>query len=107
MKKLMVMTLAAAMLTVPALADDHEGHKGSKGHKGGFMFEKLDTDGDGSVSKEEFLRVHEERFTKMDTNGDGVISKEEIEAAKAEWKGKMKERRASKKTEPKDEPAAE
>jgi Ca2+-binding EF-hand superfamily protein len=38
---------------------------------------KLDTDGDGKVSYEEYRaskeKAHERQFKKMDTNGDGFI----------------------------------
>ncbi len=51
------------------------------------MFKKLDKDGNGSVSKEEFLASPgakkdaakaTERFGKMDKNSDGSLSKEEM-----------------------------
>jgi Ca2+-binding EF-hand superfamily protein len=51
------------------------------------MFKKLDKDGNGSVSKEEFMASPgakkdatkaEERFGKMDKNKDGSLSKEEM-----------------------------
>lgn len=55
---------------------------------GGEMFRKLDTDGDGNISKQEFFagprikRLPEEKrekiFTRLDGDGDGVISRAEI-----------------------------
>ncbi|QEL14398.1 EF-hand domain-containing protein [Limnoglobus roseus] len=87
-------------------ADDPKPEKG-KGKLGGLdkgkMFEKLDADGDGKVSKEEYKKGMEKlkealgdkagekgkkvaekmdpdkMFEKIDTNKDGYISKEEYE----------------------------
>ena len=46
---------------------------------------KIDTNGDGKISKEEFManakKEAEERFAKVDANGDGVIDESEIKAA--------------------------
>ncbi len=80
MKKVFALTLLALTLsTAPIFAEDHH-----TGH--GKMFEKFDVDGDGSITKEEFLKRHEERFTKVDSNSDGTLSKDEVEAMKAEMK---------------------
>ncbi len=45
----------------------------------GEMLKRMDKDGDGSVSKEEFVSSNEERFNQMDENKDGKVSKEEME----------------------------
>jgi hypothetical protein len=65
---------------------------GEKKHKSPEeVFKKLDTDGDGFISLEEFKASPqaqkdpakaEERFKKMDTNGDGKVSLEEFKAAR-------------------------
>ena len=34
---------------------------------------KMDTDGDGSVSKDEFMSHAEKKFSHKDKNGDGVL----------------------------------
>lgn len=97
--------------SLPVLADDHMG-----GHDGKPKMDreiKGDTNGDGMISKDEFMAKAEERFATMDANGDGKIEREEAKAAhekkrskmkekRAEMKEKMKERRAEK-----DESAAE
>jgi hypothetical protein len=87
MKKLMMLTAAALVISAPAAFAEPDG----KPHHKGDMLEKIDTDKDGAVSKAEFLAFHEERFKEIDANGDGKISKEEGEAKKAEWKAKRKE----------------
>lgn len=38
---------------------------------------EVDTNGDGNISKEEFMASCEKRFQKMDANGDGQITKED------------------------------
>lgn len=39
---------------------------------------KMDTDGDGSVSKEEFMSYSETKFKHKDKNGDGILSNDEL-----------------------------
>lgn len=51
---------------------------------------KLDKNGDGVVSREEFYARHHEHFNKMDANKDGQLSQEERRTA---HRAMMKERR--------------
>ena len=57
------------------------------------MLKKLDTNGDGKISKEEWLEFSrkeaEDRYSKMDTNSDGAVDKTEME----EGSRKMREMR--------------
>lgn len=88
MKKLFLAAVAISALSIgatTAMADNHGDH-GNKGK----MMERVDTDGDGQVSKAEFMAKHEEKFTKMDANGDGFVSKDEMKDAKGKMKDKMK-----------------
>ena len=39
--------------------------------------QQMDTNGDGVISKTEFMTQTESRFAKMDANGDGSIAQEE------------------------------
>lgn len=73
-----------------ALADHHEGGMGHK--KGPKMLERIDTNGDGKVSKAEFDASHAERFSKMDANGDGFLEKNEMKSARKAMRAKMKNR---------------
>lgn len=91
MKKTLALAILALCIAAPvAQADDHEGH-----HKGN-MFEKHDTNGDGVISKAEFMAEAEARFAKMDTDGDGNFSKDEAEAFREKMQEKMKEYRSKK-----------
>lgn len=113
MKKLLMLTAAVfALQALPALAED-----GAKdGHKRGDFFEKVDTNKDGQISKDEFMAADKDRaenkFKEMDANGDGNVTKEEgkahHEAKKAEWEKRKAEHQAKKDAEkPADAPAAE
>lgn len=88
MKKLLAISALALILSGPAMA----GEEGQ--HEPGKMFEKVDTDKDGLISKAEFLAKHEEMFTKIDTNTDGSLSKEELDAGREKWKAMRKEHEA-------------
>lgn len=57
------------------------------------MFDMSDVNGDGMLTKEEFMTVHEKRFVEMDLNGDGQVSREEANKKREEMRAKMKERR--------------
>ena len=44
------------------------------------MFALMDTDGDGTISLQEFQAAHERIFKAMDANKDGRLTLEEIQA---------------------------
>jgi Ca2+-binding EF-hand superfamily protein len=82
-------------------AQEHQKKPPERQHKSvDEIFKEKDTNQDGKLSKEEFLKgVPEERkagaekrFAAMDTNKDGFVTKEEMKAAFE----KMKERREKK-----------
>ncbi|MEN8130675.1 MAG: hypothetical protein ABFS45_10880 [Pseudomonadota bacterium] len=52
---------------------------------------RMDADGDGNVTKNEFMQGHEAMFEKIDQNGDGVIDQTERGAHMMKMKGFMKE----------------
>lgn len=79
----LIIALAAIIIGVPAWAED-EGKRPDRPerrHKHRAHMQKMDTDGDGKISLDEFLAGHEarlrERFDKMDRNGDGFLSKDD------------------------------
>jgi len=55
-------------------------------NKGPIWFRKMDRNGDGDVSRTEWLGTKED-FDKIDTNGDGLISLEEAEKYDARMRG--------------------
>ena len=54
---------------------------GGHGDRAAMMFERLDANGDGQITREEFDGAREARFTEADGNGDGLLSAEEMIAA--------------------------
>jgi uncharacterized low-complexity protein len=51
-----------------------------KGMQGGCGMTRMDADGDGNVSKDEFMKGHAAKFDEIDKNSDGVIDQPEGEA---------------------------
>lgn len=81
MKKLMMMAVAATVLAAPgAMANQKDGHKD------GMWFSKVDTNGDGMISKSEHEKASAEKFAKLDANNDGQITQEEARAAQEKMK---------------------
>jgi hypothetical protein len=82
-----LMSAAALAQNTATTADVHHGH--------GDHFKKADTNGDGFISKDEFLARSGQRFDKLDGDKDGKVSQDEMKAAhekfaakRAEWKAK-------------------
>lgn len=94
MAKMPLTALAAIMMASPALADHHGGdkaHNGEKKQRAGVL-ERLDSDGDGRISRDEFLAPHIAKFEKMDADGDGYVSAEEMQAAREAMKERYQNR---------------
>lgn len=92
MKKVTLAAILASTATLGvagyAAADHHRGH--GKGQ----MIEKLDTDGDGQITKAEVEALKAEKFAEADANGDGGLSLDELEAFhEAERERRMEARR--------------
>jgi Ca2+-binding EF-hand superfamily protein len=64
-------------------------HRGM--HKG--MLERLDADGDGRLSKDEFVDGAMPMFDKADTDGNSVLDTKELEAMKQAGKQRLRELR--------------
>jgi Ca2+-binding EF-hand superfamily protein len=59
-----------------------QGKDGNKGGERRGPMAHLDTDGDGKVSKAEATALGQKMFQRVDANSDGVITKEELKAAR-------------------------
>ena len=89
MKKQVLMLAAFAFILTSgaAVAEESPGMRGSEGHAmmghGAamrFIFALMDSDGDGTVSLQEFQAAHEKIFKAMDTDKDGTLTLEEMQA---------------------------
>jgi len=78
----------AALPLSPLLAQDagSPGQRDQLRQKMQEHMKKMDRDGNGAISKTEFLAHAEERFNKMDSDGDGQITKEEQAARRERFK---------------------
>jgi len=86
MKKVMVVMLVLGCLAFAAVAYAQPAPAGGGGEK---KANRLDKDGDGVVSKDEFPG-RAEAFTKADSNGDGVIDSAEMAASREKLQEKRK-----------------
>lgn len=98
MKKFTLSVITMALFfSIPTYANNTE--KIENSNKNNKRIEKIDTDGDGLLSKKELLFAHRERikkmFSKFDKDKDGKLSREELRASrkgmkKKHYKGKEK-----------------
>jgi len=93
MNKHVSRTIAASclLLALPvsmALAADQMTKRGNFADR---MFETMDANHDGAVTRKEFDAFHDQRFKQMDANHDGKISREEHDAMHQRFAGQMRE----------------
>ena len=94
MKKFLIATTALVFAGTASIAIAGDGHHDGKKrhHHMEKMFEKIDTNGDGVITKEESLAFHDKKFAKMDADSDGKVTKDEVkayhEAKRAEYKAR-------------------
>ncbi len=85
--------LAVCVGGATAWGAHHEGkgdHRHGKKHHGKH-FEKRDANGDGAISKDEWMAAADARFAKMDADGDGSISQDEWKGAHEAMRKRMKD----------------
>jgi uncharacterized low-complexity protein len=84
--------LASSAFTIPTASADENpftmtelssgymvaGKEGTCGEGKCGGMKMMDTDKDGAVSKEEFMKHHEEKFNKKDKNADGKLTDDEM-----------------------------
>lgn len=93
MKKILMLAVTGMVFMSPAAI---AGHHNDGDHKGK-MFEKMDTNNDGVITKDEFMSKHEQKFNEMDADNNGEVTREEAKAAMEKWRGKMKDRKENRK----------
>ena len=95
MKKSILLAMLSSVLAfgaINAYADHEAGHESA--HKA-----KVDADGDGKVSYDEYRASNEKKserqFKRMDTNGDGFIDAAEKQAQKDKMQAMRQKRKSS------------
>jgi hypothetical protein len=68
-------------------ACDENMHGQHHGQMDGMMFKKLDTNGDGVISKAEFNAFNAKHFKELDTNKDGKLTLEELQGGHKQGMG--------------------
>ena len=64
-------------VTAAEIANSPQAHERAE-HVAARIAKRVDANGDGTVSRDEFLAAARQRFAKMDANADGFISADEI-----------------------------
>lgn len=98
MKKTILATLAAALIAsvaVPAMAAQGKGHE--RGPRIERLMERFDADRDGAVLLEEVSAQRLAMFEAVDTDKSGSLSKDELKAFGDQRKQQREERRAERK----------
>ena len=89
-KTLVAAGMSAALLSVAACNGGRDHHRPPHHAK---LFEKMDSNSDGKITKSEFSTHSDEKFSKMDIDGDGAITKEEAKQHFKSMKKKHKHKR--------------
>ena len=76
--------LVAVLTTATALAAPTSDRAERFRQKMEERLQAMDTDGDGAISRQEYLQQAAERFARLDLNGDGLITVEEREQIRAQ-----------------------
>ena len=90
MKKVFMMTAAAMVMAVPAMAGDWSEEKIEE--KAQMYMQEIDTNSDGMISQAEHQAFANGMFEDADSNDDGSISSDEFMAFKKEEMKEKKEK---------------
>jgi Ca2+-binding EF-hand superfamily protein len=90
MKKILYLLAASALAAVamPVMAANGAAQSGDFAER---MFNRMDANGDGVITKKEFEDYNSKRFDELDTNHDGKVSHAEMEAAREKARKKFGE----------------
>ena len=100
-----LLMLTAAILTLPAIADDQRRH-GSFDRSDridGKMMRTMDIDDNGEITRDEFTSPAKDRIAKRDSNGDGVVTPEELDADFKQKQAEMITRSSERHTQKRDQ----
>ena len=81
--KIIIAAISTVGIASAALAHNH----GGNGPRAERMFERMDTDNDGRVTRTDANAFAIARFARMDANADGQITKDERRAARQARRG--------------------
>ena len=90
MKYTILLALGLALALPLHAANKNNGGQAKQKPHAAKAFNKADKDGDGFLSKEEFLARAEMIFNRKDKNADGKLSPEELRSNKAKAANKAK-----------------
>lgn len=82
---------AVITLGLLALAPVSYAQQSPQGAAGKMFMQQMDTDKDGKVSKDEFLKPQAEMFKVIDKDGDGFITEAEADAFAQEMRQRMQQ----------------
>jgi Ca2+-binding EF-hand superfamily protein len=89
-----LLLVTAAALSMTAMAGSvHAAKPEARDGGGSWMLKRLDTDGDGVISLQEFQAAGERAFDRLDADGDGRISAAEFATGRG-WEGRGHQRGA-------------
>jgi len=87
-KALLTTAMAALLATGLAAAAEPAFAKNQGQGRGAKMFDRHDTNGDGTITQEEFTSRCAQRFAMMDQDGNGAVTREEAQAAYQQMRDK-------------------
>lgn len=79
MKKFLVVIVTLSALALPSIAQRRFGRHFVRGNHAAKKFAKLDKNGDGKISRDEWTRKPK-NFDRLDLNHDGFITADELKA---------------------------